>query len=197
MDEALFTGTRKNLVLICGYARAGKDTLATGIMEWSENHSYKLNFADSLKDVSNMFLESLQLNGNFHDEEFKTQNRDFLIAAGTFARRLNPVVFASEMANLAATATDDDYVPYDTIVCSDWRYLNELTTCQKILIPLGWRIRTVYIATRGISPACKEEANSIEEILDIVKPDQEYHFDKDARNQIMQEGRHLAKQWRL
>ena len=197
MDEPLFTGYTKTLVLICGYARAGKDTLAGGIMEWSEKNNYQINFADALKDVSNMFLESLELEGNFHDDEFKTHNRDFLVSAGTFARRINPNVFAEELAKTCSTATDDDCIPYETVVCSDWRYFNELIVCQRRLIPMGWRIRTVYISTNGIGPANSEEAQSIKEIRELIKFDSEYHFERDNRNQIMQEGRHLAKQWRL
>ena len=85
----------------------------------------------------------------------------------------------------------------DTVVCTDWRYLNELIVCQKLLIPLGWKVRTVYISTSGISAANSEEANSICEIRDIVRFDQEYHFDTEQRQLIMHQGRMLAKQWSL
>lgn len=193
----LFPESQKTLVLICGYARAGKDTLASGILEWSERNNYKLNFADSLKDCCNSFLDLLGLDGNFYDDDFKVQNRDFLVSAAVFARRLDANVFAEELAEVCADCTDDSYNPYETVVVSDWRYLNELIVCQKRLIPLGWKIRTVYIGTKGVQAANMEEFNSIEEIRDIVKFDQEYYFDINSRNQIMTEGRHLAKQWRL
>jgi hypothetical protein len=197
MEEPLFTETRKTLVLICGYARAGKDTLGQGIMEWSEKNNYHANFADALKDTCNIFLEMLGIKGDFYDEEFKTKHRDFLVTCAKFARSHDRNVFAEELAEIIADATDDSYVPYETIVTTDWRYLNELTVLQKRLIPMGWRIRTVYIGTRGIKAANAEESESIDEIREIVKFDQEYHFEVNSRNQIMQEGRHLAKQWRL
>jgi len=185
------------LVLICGYARAGKDTLGDGILEWSEKNAEKINFADSLKDSANVFLDCLDLQGDFHDDRFKDTNRRFLVACGTFARDLKPSVFAEIMAQTVAQGYDSDGMALDTVVCTDWRYLNELIVCQKVLIPLGWRIRTVYISTAGVSAANPEEANSICEIRDVVRCDFEIHFDKDQRQLVMNEGRMLAKQWSL
>jgi len=193
--ESIFP--KRTLVLICGYARAGKDTLGDGVLEWSEKNSEKINFADSLKDSANVFLDCLDLQGDFHDDRFKDTNRRFLVACGTFARDLKPSVFAEIMAQTVAQGYDDDGMALDTVVCTDWRYLNELIVCQKLLIPLGWKVRTVYISTSGISAANPEEANSICEIRDIVRFDQEYHFDTEQRQLIMHEGRMLAKQWSL
>ena len=193
--ESIFP--KRTLVLICGYARAGKDTLGDGILEWSEKNAEKINFADSLKDSANVFLDCLDLQGDFHDDRFKDTNRRFLVACGTFARDLKPSVFAEIMAQTVAQGYDDDGMALDTVVCTDWRYLNELIVCQKLLIPLGWKVRTVYISTSGISAANPEEANSICEIRDVVRFDQEYHFDTEQRQLIMHEGRMLAKQWSL
>jgi len=193
--ESIFP--KRTLVLICGYARAGKDTLGDGILEWSEKNAEKINFADSLKDSANVFLDCLDLQGDFHDDRFKDTNRRFLVACGTFARDLKPSVFAEIMAQTVAQGYDDDGMALDTVVCTDWRYLNELIVCQKVLIPLGWRIRTVYISTAGVSAANPEEANSICEIRDVVRCDFEIHFDKDQRQLVMNEGRMLAKQWSL
>ena len=203
VDDSAFTDPlesifpKRTLVLICGYARAGKDTLGDGILEWSEKNAEKINFADSLKDSANVFLDCLDLQGDFHDDRFKDTNRRFLVACGTFARDLKPSVFAEIMAQTVAQGYDDDGMALDTVVCTDWRYLNELIVCQKLLIPLGWKVRTVYISTSGISAANVEEANSICEIRDIVRFDQEYHFDTEQRQLIMHEGRMLAKQWSL
>ena len=193
--ESIFP--KRTLVLICGYARAGKDTLGSGILEWSEHNAEKINFADELKDCANYLLDCLCIKGNFYDDDFKSENRDFLVSLGTFARSKNPTVFAEIMAQTVAQGYDDDGMPVDTVVCTDWRYLNELLVCQQVLIPLGWRVRTVYISTTGITAANVEEAKSICEIRDIVRFDQEYHFDADQRHAIMSEGRMLAKQWNL
>ena len=193
--ESIFP--KRTLVLICGYARAGKDTLGSGILEWCEHNAEKINFADELKDCANYLLDCLGIQGNFYDDNFKSSNRDFLVSLGTFARSKNPAVFADIMAQTVAQGYDDDGMPLDTVICTDWRYLNELLVCQKLLIPLGWRIRTVYISTAGVSAANSEEANSITELRDIVRFDQQYHFDADQRHSIISEGRQLASRWSL
>ena len=52
------------LVLIAGFARAGKDTLANGLLEWSTRPAEHINFADALKEAGNHFLDYLQLDGD-------------------------------------------------------------------------------------------------------------------------------------
>ena len=188
---------QRTLVLISGYARAGKDTLGDGILEWSEKNSCKINFAEALKDSANVWLDCLGLKGDFHDEQFKTANRDILVTLGEFARSIDAGVFARELADQVLHSYDDDGIPHETVVCTDWRYLNELTTCQQFLIPMGWKIKTVYIETYGQKAANATELNSIGEIKDLINFDQEYYFQGESRNKILAEGRMLAKQWML
>ena len=87
------------LVLIAGYARAGKDTLASGILEWSQRPAEHINFADALKEAANHYMDYLGLDGDFFKEDFKVDNRDFLVHAGKFARRMDRDVFARHFAN--------------------------------------------------------------------------------------------------
>ena len=89
---------RPTLVLIAGFSRAGKDTLANGLMEWSERRAAKVNFADPLKEFANAMLSYLHLEGDFFNEEFKVKHRDFLVSTGKFARSLNQDVFAEHLA---------------------------------------------------------------------------------------------------
>lgn len=186
------------LVLISGYARAGKDTLASGILEWAKRATKKTNFADYLKDAANDYLASLQLEGDFHNEPFKLKHRDFLVAAGRFARSVDRDIFAKNLAHwVPLMAGPDDQVAPETVVCSDWRYINELTVCQDVLWDLGWKVRTVYVETSGIEPANSEEADSIAAIRDAHSFDMEYVFRQNDRNSIMREGRDIAITWRL
>ena len=186
------------LVLISGYARAGKDTLANGILEWSNRPSARINFADALKEAGNHYLDYLQLDGNFFNEDFKCEHRDFLVAAGRLARRLDQDIFAKHLANFVPCIPSADVeVANETVVCSDWRYVNEYRVCQDILQPLGWKVRTIYVQTAGVGPANTEEEDSIEAIRHGHSFDQEYIFRPNDRNTIMQEGRVLARSWRL
>jgi len=185
------------LVLISGFARAGKDTLASGLLEWSTRPAEHINFADALKEAGNHFMDYLGLDGNFMAEDFKCENRDALVAMGMFARRLDKDVFARHFANWVPVMKHHDQVSPETVVTSDWRYINELRVAQDILWEKGWKVRTVYVSTAGVGPANDEELDSIAEIRASHSFDQEYIFKPNARQQIMSEGRILARSWRL
>lgn len=197
MTEAPTPMAAPTLVLISGFARAGKDTLASGLLEWSTRPAEHINFADALKEAGNHFMDYLGLQGNFMTEDFKCENRDALVAMGRFARRLDKDVFARHFANWCPIMKHHDQVAPETVVCSDWRYINELRVCQDILWEKGWKVRTVYVSTAGIGPANDEELDSIAEIRAAHLFDQEYIFKPNSRQQIMSEGRILAKSWRL
>ena len=185
------------LVLISGFARAGKDTLASGLLEWSTRPAEHINFADALKEAGNHFLGYLQLQGDFFREDFKVENRKFLVDAGTFARSIDRDVFARHFANWCPVMKHPDNVSPETVVCSDWRYVNELRVCQDVLWELGWRVRTIHVATAGIGPANDEELDSLAEIRSTHLFDQEFIFRPNARQEIMAEGRNLARAWKL
>ena len=185
------------LVLICGFARAGKDSLAEGILEWSRRPSRKTSFAAHLKDAANDFLWSLNIEADFHNDAFKAKHRDVLVTLGKFARSLNPDIFAENLAHYVPIQMTPDEVAPETVVCSDWRYINELRVCQSILWDLGWKVRTVYVSTAGVGPANDEELDSICEIKQFHSFDQEFVFAPNSRQCILAEGRHLAKTWNL
>lgn len=197
MSAAATAMPAPTLVLICGFARAGKDTLAHGLLEWSTRPAEHVNFADALKEAANHYLDYLDIEGDFFDEPFKVAHREFLVNAGKFARQLDEDVFARHFGNWCTAIKGPDKLPPETIVCSDWRYINELRVCQDILWEKGWRVRTIYVATAGAGPANDEELDSIAEIRASHLFDQEYVFKPDARNQIMHEGRQLARAWKL
>ncbi len=83
------------------------------------------------------------------------------------------------------------------MVCSDLRYANEVTVCPDVLHDLGWRVRTIYVATAGVGPANQEELDSICEIREKHAFDLELTFAPNSRNTIMQEGRYIARTWKL
>ena len=187
------------LVLIAGFARAGKDTLASGILEWSKRPAVKLNFADALKEGADAFMQYLHIDrhGSFFDEQFKVQHRDFLVAAGKFARSLHKDIFAEHLANWAPCQEAPDGEVAQTVVCSDLRYLNEIHVCQEILTPLGWRVRTVYLATAGVYHANDEEFYSMLDMKSNHRFDQEFIFRPNSRQDIISEGKRLALSWQL
>jgi hypothetical protein len=196
--------SKPTLILITGYARAGKDCLAEGIMGGigpSTAWAHKRNMADTLKESCNLFLESLNLDGfrehdgppnDFFHESFKVRNRHFLVQAGTFARSIDRDVFAAAFARKCLSFAADGP---GVVVCSDWRYLNELRFAQRWLETVnGWRIVTVRIDTSGNQPANEEEGMSIAEITREVAIDVSFTFAPDRSQLIKAEGRNLARQ---
>ena len=117
MTEAPTPMAAPTLVLISGFAMAGKDTLASGLLEWSTRPAEHINMADSLKEAGNHFLDYLGIDGNFFREDFKVENRDFLVHAGKFARRLDKDVFARHFANWCPVMKHHDQVSPETVVC--------------------------------------------------------------------------------
>ena len=188
--------TRPTLVLIAGFSRAGKDTLANGLLEWSERRAYKVNFADPLKECANAMLSYLHLEGDFFNEEFKVKHRDFLVSTGKFARSLNENVFAEHLARYLPFVSADG-LPHETVVCSDWRYLNEYKVVSRIMDEYNWNLKTVYISTAGVLPANDEEAWSLLDLRAEVEFDVELMFKPNSRNEIMAEGRRMARAWKL
>jgi hypothetical protein len=187
----------RTLVLVSGYARAGKDTLAHGLLEWSRKPSGKVAFADALKDSCNVYLADLGLPGDFHNEEFKVTYRDFLVLAGRFARSLDRDVFARHLAAWVPLMVTNDGQPVQTVVAADWRYLNEYKVARNVLEPLGWTVRAVNIQTAGLVAANDEEAWSIDEILCAGVIDTYLLFKPGSRGAIIEEGRRLAAAWNL
>ena len=189
----------KKVILITGYARAGKDTLAEGIQLGAHKPVVRLNFADMLKQACDCYLQVLELGGSgssrtFRNEAFKVKHRDFLVAAGMFARSIDQDVFAlafTRQCNREAAAYPGEDV---TVICSDWRYMNELGIVKYILGDLGWEIITVQIGTTGLTAANEEEGKSIGDIIRNTPIHVSYGFKPDSRDAILAEGKSLARQ---
>lgn len=198
----------KTVILVSGFARAGKDTFADGLLDRVEQRQfrkvdddratlfYKTSFASPLKVAANNYLQSTgqhnpQEGLDFFDEQFKATNRDVLVALGKMSRALNRDIFAKLTAERIARR--DFWNKADqVVVVPDWRYVNELRVLADILTPLGWRVLTVRVDTQGVDPANDEELQSLAEIRREVAIDFEYRFAFNSRDTVVDEGRNLA-----
>ena len=192
----------KTIILITGYARAGKDTLAEGITLGAKRLVAHINFADPLKQACDTYMQMLEIGGSgskrtFRNDAFKTANREFLVSAGTFARSLDRDVFALAFTRECRRTAKMHDEPNLTIVCSDWRYYNELNIVRTVLGQDGWAIYTVIIKTAGCDAACEEEGKSIGEIVREVPADLYYQFKPESKQEIIGEGKSLARQLAL
>lgn len=187
---------RNNLVLITGYARAGKDTLADAMVTWNPRDSVKYSFAGLLKERCNDFMDICGVRNyddqkrDFRYEDFKQSNRHFLVSAGTFIRSIDPDHWAKVIVDRCKFFEHPD--TSINVIVSDWRYLNELTVAERELTSRGWRIIKVRIVTAGCEPANEEEGNSIGNIIRNVAFDRELYFAPNCESQIKSEGVNLA-----
>lgn len=194
------TSTKRTLILITGYARAGKDTLADGIVEGARHNVLRFNFADALKQKCDFFLESLEIGGSdslnsFYNDDFKVKNRQMLVVAGTLARSLDPDVFAKALVRRCQIQENncDELNEPCTVVCSDWRYSNEYFVPMLLLGIWGWDIYTVSVDTIGVTPACEEEGKSIGGILRECPVNIAFTFAPNNPQIVRAEGMHLAR----
>lgn len=191
-----------NVILITGYARAGKDSLAEGISLAASGPVAHLNFADVLKQACDSYMQSLGIGGSgatntFRNESFKVRHREFLVAAGRFARSLDRDVFAlafTRQCQLIARCNNSIGLG-TTIVCSDWRYSNEIGIVNYILgKEHGWNIHKVIVRTNGVEAANEEEGKSIGEMTRELSFDRDYTFQPDSRQRILSQGKDLARE---
>ena len=180
----------QTIVLLSGYARSGKDTFAEGMTRYSVDIK-RIAFADALKDAANEYARNLGLSVNFHEETFKAQHRDTLVAMGRFARSIHRDVFVFNLTEAANRERGH-------VVVTDCRYLNETVVTKQLMGEVrGWRVIHLHIETEGVGPANEEEAASIREMLEGTIPDQTYVFKPNTAVTIREVGASVAKHLQL
>ncbi len=159
------------VILVTGYARAGKDTFAQAVLDLVPG-ARKVAFADELKNAGNLFLERLNLHGkaDLRTDADKVRFREFLVAGGRMARALHKDVFA----DLAATTARNLLLAGRVVVIPDWRYRNELEAIQTYCAP--YRVITVRLYRSDTGPANEEEAASMALIEDVCRIDHSATF---------------------
>jgi hypothetical protein len=191
MDDHEFE--QPKVILLSGYARAGKDTFARGLMQGATTSTRRLAFGDQLKEAADEFMFRLGLVDNsFMEEAFKVEHRDILVTLGRFARSLDKEVFANALCD-KAVETDTFH-----IVVTDCRYANEVKVVNANLGKLcGYSIVHIRIETEGVGPANEEERQSFEEMDRETPPDYIITFRENAGEAIVDSGAKWAKVLKL
>lgn len=145
------------LILICGYARAGKDTLADGLTAGALGPTSKVALADPLKETADNAIKEIIGSGvkfpGFRNEAFKVTNRALLVELGKTCRAIHQDCFI-EMALEKASALIAQGI---TAIITDVRYSNELQRCHDLAQLKNLPLYTMLIETSGIGPANDEE----------------------------------------
>lgn len=182
----------KHAVMICGFARAGKDTFAKGIMSGAVNNTYRMAFAWELKQALSMSAQELGVEVNYNLEEEKLQDRDLLVEFGRAMRRRDKDVFARGVARKLETLWESH-----TCLITDWRYLNEYMVVKEACDRLAINLHTVRIVRHGWRAANDEEAMSLQEIMEAVPFDETIYATSGDDEAVLLHGYRIAKLWHL
>lgn len=182
----------KHCVLICGFARAGKDTFARGLLAGAKHPIDTVAFADSLKEALRVAANDVGIDVNYGREEDKLLDRPLLVEFGKAMRRRNKDVFAAMIAQELSHMCDKH-----TYAVTDWRYLNEYNVIKAACDEKGIKLHTVRIVRHGWQAANEEESQSILEIMESVPFDETIYATSGDQEGVLLHGYRTAQLWHL
>ncbi len=149
------------IIGLCGYARAGKDTAAEGLVSVGYQ---RMAFADELKRVAREIdpivwdrVEREYINASQERSEDSlkatTNYRDFLVKLGRGMRSVDPDIWVRPVIKAAKEASSN-------VVITDVRYPNEVHHIARS----GGKV--IYVGRPSVGPANEEERASIDEIFE-------------------------------
>ena len=180
----------RKIVMVSGYARAGKDTFADGFIGAGEDMAFpafRLKHADELKHAAHAALIHLgfspaTINMFTEDSEKKSALRPLLVALGEYARRLNPDVFVDKVIERIHALPG-----HALVVVPDLRYLNEWT---RMSVEFGHEnVTHVRVRRAGNQPANAEEQRSLDELWEKTPVHMELHCHDGEVTALMWAGR--------
>lgn len=183
----------KHCVMICGFARAGKDTFARGLVAGASKGIDTLAFADHLKEALRVGASDVGIEVNYHRTEDKLQDRDLLVEFGKAMRRRDKDVFVRPLVRELINSAADDW----TWVITDWRYLNEYEGVKEACKVHGINLHVVHVVRHGWGAANEEEAINLSEVRDFVPMDETIYATSGDEEAVLLAGIRTAKLWNL
>jgi len=181
----------KHLVLVCGFARAGKDTFAKGIIAGAKD-AKRMAYADALKYALETAAHNVGLLVDYFDDAEKSVDRNLLVEFGRAMRRRDKNIFARTVVDTLMTLKDGQ-----TLVVSDWRYLNEYEVAKQACDKWAVKLHAVQIVRHGWNAANEEEAVNMQEVIDSVPMDETIYATSGDEESVLMAGIRTAKLWVL
>lgn len=158
------------IILISGFARSGKDTLANAIQRQllrQKRHPQITKFADSLKGTIQGAIEALNLNGFDVFSEVgsdKVRIRPTLVAFGEFCRSIDRDVFVKiTLEDIADVLKGAEYPQF--VIIPDCRYANEDKMVRQFAKERGdIEVLRIHIQRENNKAANSEEAESLKRL---------------------------------
>jgi thymidylate kinase len=160
------------IILISGFARSGKDTLANAIMRQlmrQKRHPHIVKFSDALKGTVQGALEALDLNGLDVFSESgadKIRTRPTLVAFAELCRSIDRDVFARiTVEDISELFKGSEYPQF--VIIADCRYENEDKLVRKFAKERGdIEVTRIHIQREKNQAANTEEAESLKRLND-------------------------------
>lgn len=185
------------LILICGYARAGKDTLADGLQDGAAGSSVKLALAEPLKDSADIairFIVGAPFPG-FSDQAFKVANRSLLVELGRTCRAIHQDCFV----DLAIERAKAYLKAGCSVIVTDVRYTNELSRFFAFSKFSGVPLQVCLIETAGVDAANEEEHVNHGRLMTLAQDiwADRSRWQPNQAAEINKHGRELARRFRI
>jgi hypothetical protein len=181
----------KHLVLVCGFARSGKDTFAKGILAKAPD-AIRFAYADKLKTALEVAAEKVGIQVDYSNDSQKALDRPLFVEFGKAMRRRNKQVFARLLENAIINLRSEQ-----SIVVTDWRYLNEYELAKEASDKWAVKLHTVHIVRHGWKAANEEEEMNLNEILANVPMDETIFATSGDEEAVVVAGIRTAKLWDL
>ena len=161
-----------HIILISGFARSGKDTLANAIHRQllrQKRHPHITKFADALKGTVQGALEALDLNGlDVFSEagEDKVRIRPTLVAFGELCRSIDRDIFVKiTIEDISEVLKGAEYPQF--VIIPDCRYENEDKVVRKFAKEHGAiEVTRIHIQRENNKAANTEESESLKRLND-------------------------------
>lgn len=166
---------RRPVIGLCGYARAGKDTMAKAVLG-APLHFQRFAFADELKhDVSQAMQKALNLAGRDADAitvggimiDMKEQIRPMLVGWGAGMRAVDPGHWIKRLDRLMRVSLTRPVDPRGACASGSYDPRFQMMTCRCIITDVRYKdeadwVRSlggtvVWLSRPGIGPANDEE----------------------------------------
>lgn len=162
----------KVVLVVSGYAQAGKDTFADSLeaIDAGRHAPARFKFAEALRVATKRAFDYLGIAVSpwTENKAEKDRLRPLLVCLGEYARGQDEAVFANVLAREITHALKADC---DLAIVTDLRYANEYAILSEMCKSEGHRLLWAHIVRSGNAPANDAEATSVQRLLDTHTPD--------------------------
>lgn len=190
--------SNKRIILISGYARSGKDSLANALLDEFgkvQKEATVTKFANALKAAVQLALNELGLghiDAFTEDPKLKALLRPLFVEVGKAARAIDKDVFVKRTLKDVGALLEQGK---EAVMISDCRYLNEAQLVRRFCGERGIYVSRLHITRIGTQAANEEEEQSLKELNRHDHGEDGWHFQEGDTAGIKAWAKRLVRPW--